>query len=64
MIGNNRISPSLICMDFLEIGKQIKVLNKLADSYHCDIIDGHFAPTFGLPLEYLISLKKNCCFAN
>lgn len=55
---NIKIAPSLICMDFLEIGKQIFALNKLADSYHCDISDNHFAPTFGLPLEYLISLKK------
>jgi D-allulose-6-phosphate 3-epimerase len=55
---NIKIAPSLICMDFLEIGKQISVLNELADSYHCDISDNHFAPTFGLPLEYLVSLKK------
>lgn len=45
-------------MDHLEVGKQINTLNKLADLFHFDIIDNHFAPTFGLPLEYLISLKK------
>jgi D-allulose-6-phosphate 3-epimerase len=52
-----KIAPSLICMDFLEIGRQISALNKMADVYHCDIIDNHFAPTFGLPIEYLISIK-------
>jgi D-allulose-6-phosphate 3-epimerase len=58
MTGHIKIAPSLICMDFLQIGKHIGELNKLADLYHCDIIDDHFAPAFGLPLEYLISLKK------
>ncbi len=53
-----KISPSLICMDFLEIGKQISILNKLADLYHFDIIDNHFAPSLGLPKEYLVSLVK------
>ncbi|MBK6539595.1 MAG: hypothetical protein IPG09_18210 [Ignavibacteria bacterium] len=41
---NIKIAPSLICMDFLEIGKQISALNKLADAYHCDISDNHFVP--------------------
>jgi len=58
MMSDIKIAPSLICMDFLEVGKQINALNKLANLYHFDIIDNHFAPTFGLPLEYLISLKK------
>ena len=53
-----KIAPSLICMDFLQIGKHIGDLNELADLYHCDIIDGHFAPAFGLPLEFIICLKK------
>lgn len=45
-------------MNFLEMGKQIRALNKLADLYHFDIMDNHFAPSFGLPIEFLISLKK------
>lgn len=45
-------------MDFLEVGKQITALNKLADIYHCDLSDNHLSPTLGLPFEYLISLKK------
>lgn len=58
MMSDIKIAPSLICMDFLEIGKQINSLNKLADLFHYDIIDNHFAPTFGLPFEFLISIKK------
>ncbi len=58
MVGDSKIAPSLICMDFLEVGKQINDINRLADLYHFDIIDNHFAPAFGLPLEYLASIKK------
>jgi D-allulose-6-phosphate 3-epimerase len=53
-----KIAPSLLCMDFLEVGKQIRALNKLADLYHLDIIDNHFAPAFGLPFEFLVSVKE------
>ncbi len=45
-------------MDFLEVGKQIAALNKLADLYHFDIIDNHFAPAFGLPFEFLVTVKE------
>ena len=45
-------------MNFLEVGRQISVLNKLADSYHCDLIDNKFAPTFGLPTEFIMQVKS------
>lgn len=45
-------------MDFLEVGKQISALNYLADVYHFDIIDNYFAPSFGLPYEFLLSIKE------
>jgi D-allulose-6-phosphate 3-epimerase len=58
MVGGMRISPSLICMGFLAVRDQILKLNALADSYHVDISDGHFVPAFGLPLEYLHSIRE------
>lgn len=58
MVGGMRISPSLICMSFLAVRDQILKLNSLADSYHVDISDGHFVPAFGLPLEYLHSIRE------
>ncbi len=42
------INPSLMCMDFLAIREQITVLNKRADMYHFDIMDGHFVPNITL----------------
>jgi D-allulose-6-phosphate 3-epimerase len=53
-----KIAPSLICMNFAEVKNQITILNGLADIYHCDIIDNHFAPSFGLPFEFISSIKK------
>jgi ribulose-phosphate 3-epimerase len=47
------IAPSLLSSDFMNLEKEIKMLNKSqADWIHLDIMDGHFVPniTFGMPL--------------
>jgi D-allulose-6-phosphate 3-epimerase len=56
--GSIKIAPSLLCMDFLHVETQIRILNNRADLYHFDVIDNHFAPTFGLPIEFLTSIQK------
>lgn len=53
-----KIAPSLICMNLLEVGLQIKALNRLADVYHCDVMDNHCAQWFGLPMEFLRQVKS------
>jgi D-allulose-6-phosphate 3-epimerase len=55
---NHKIAPSLICMDLLRAGEQVSILNTLAHSYHCDIADNHFAPMFGLPIEFIVRLRE------
>lgn len=57
MMGSLKISPSLLCMNFLAVGQQICVLNDVADSYHCDVIDNDFAPLFGFSMEMLQQIK-------
>lgn len=37
-----QFAPSLMCMDLLNIEKQIRVLNGRMDLYHVDIMDGHY----------------------
>jgi ribulose-phosphate 3-epimerase len=47
------LAPSLLSSDFLNLGKEIDMINSSeAEWVHCDIMDGHFVPnlTFGPPL--------------
>ncbi len=41
-------SPSLMCMDFLDIKNQVQILNPRCDSFHIDIMDGHFVKNITL----------------
>ena len=52
------IAPSLLSADFLNLGKDIEMINRSeADWFHCDIMDGRFVPniSFGIPVVKAIS---------
>ena len=41
------ISASIMCIDWLQAGRQLKILEEQEIDYlHWDIIDGRFAPDF------------------
>ncbi len=46
-------SISLMCMDFLNMRPQLETLNKRAQMYHVDIMDGHFAPNITLSPDFM-----------
>lgn len=50
-------SPSLMCMDLLDIKNQIEVLNHKADFYHVDIMDGHFVKNITLSPDFVKSIS-------
>ena len=43
-----KFAVSLMCMDFLDVRNQLEVLNRRADLYHVDIMDGHYCPNITL----------------
>jgi D-allulose-6-phosphate 3-epimerase len=47
-----------MCLDYLRIKEQIEILNKRADCYHIDIMDGHFCKNITLSPDFMSAVKK------
>lgn len=53
------ISPSLICLDMLNVLDEVRELEKAGvEMLHIDILDGHFSPSMPLGFELVRQLKK------
>lgn len=52
-------SPSLMCMDLLNAAVDVDVLNRRADAYHVDLMDGHFAPNITLSPDLVKALSAH-----
>jgi len=53
------IAPSLLAADFLNLEKEIKLVNEHADIFHLDVMDGVFVPnlSFGFPVINAVAKK-------
>ncbi|WP_422404091.1 D-allulose 6-phosphate 3-epimerase [Mammaliicoccus sp. JADD-157] len=57
-MNNVEFSPSLMTMDLDKFNEQIKFLNDHVDSYHIDIMDGHYVPNITLSPWFIEQVKK------
>lgn len=53
-----KFSPSLMTMDLDKFKEQITFLNHHVDSYHIDIMDGHYVPNITLSPWFIDELRK------
>ena len=53
------IAPSMLAADFLHLEKDIETVNRYADIFHLDVMDGAFVPniSFGFPVIEAIASK-------
>lgn len=53
-----QLSPSLMTMDLDQFKEQITFLNDKVNSYHIDIMDGHFVPNITLSPWFIQEVRK------
>lgn len=53
-----KISASLMCMDFLHVEDQIKILNEKVGMFHADIMDGHYCKNITLSPDMVRAFHK------
>ena len=53
------VAPSILSADFLHLEKDVEFVNRYADLFHLDIMDGTFVPniSFGFPVVEAIASK-------
>lgn len=55
---NVKLSPSLMCMDLLNIQREIEILDTRSDYYHIDIIDWHYCKNMSLAPCFVEAISR------
>lgn len=55
---NLNLSPSLMCMNLKTFADDIKFLDNKIDSYHIDIMDGHYVKNITLSSWFISQIRK------
>ncbi|HFP9301774.1 ribulose-phosphate 3-epimerase [Raoultella planticola] len=51
------ISPSLMCMDMMQLSDQLNFLNSKADRLHVDVMDGHYVKNLALSTSFVAQIR-------
>ncbi len=54
---NYQISPSLMCLDMMKVPEQLSFLNENADTFHVDIMDGHYVKNIALSVDFVRQIR-------
>ncbi len=59
MFGDVKISPSILSADFMNLGRDIRMLEQGGtDFIHVDVMDGHFVPNLTMGVPVVSQLRK------
>ena len=53
-----KFAPSLMCMDFMDMKRQLEIMNRHMQYYHVDIMDGHYCKNITLSPDMVAAYSK------